>query len=413
MHLKFAISSRKISLILGSLSVYFAVQSLIAEYLIENVLDNNIYRSLVLTIDLFSVNAEQTIPTWYSTLLLFAAAALLILIARAKYAAGDRYWRHWGGLAVILLYLSMDEGAAIHEIVADGLQNTLNLTGFLTFGWQIVAVPLVIVFIILYARFVFHLPRRTRNLLILAGALYMGGALVVEGISANQYDLQGGVTFNYLAIATIEELCEMLGAVLLIYTLLDYGVEMQYAFVFQPQPVLQPIHNSASDKGSAASFQPESVHTARDTFQDLFPFFNKRLLYGAALLISGLNIVLVSWAFTTPPPPKAPAENPVTSAEAIFGQAVAHDILLTRLSGRFSGENLAARQVVHALLDIYDEVIVVTVNSSNSSIALAADELPLDRDQLSDVLLENGETQYIIFETQAVKAIVGKLTDNE
>jgi len=404
MRLEWGIHPRKVALILAILSFYFAVQSLIAEYLIENVLDNDAYRSLVLTIDLFSVNAEQTIPTWYAVLLLFGAAVLLAWIAIAKRSQGDCYWRYWIGLAVLFLYLSMDEGAAIHEILADGLQNTLNLTGFLTFGWQIVAAPLVLLFAVLYLRFLLHLPRRTRNLFIVAGIVYVGGALVVEGISANQYDAGGGVTFNYLAIATVEESCEMLGVVVFIYALLDYIVDRDYAVALYPQ-VPAPTTEAISSVAPAPS---NAVVPASKPRWQLPSLSLKRFASAVAVIIIGLNFVLVSWAFSTPPP-QQPAANSAWSTLVIIDQLATDGVLVTRLAGTFSSDNLASRRVAKALLEIYQEVMVITVNSSYVSIALAADDLPFDQEQLSNLLRENGETQFVIFDTHAVQLIVGNI----
>ena len=64
---------------------------------------------------------------------------------------------------------------------------------------------------------------------------------MVEGISANQYDLGGGVdAIVSWRIATVEELLEMLGVAVLIYGLLTYTVEMRLhrypsaTFIHQP-----------------------------------------------------------------------------------------------------------------------------------------------------------------------------------
>ncbi len=399
MRLEMDINPRKVGLILAIVSIYFAVQSIIAEYLIENVIDNTAYPSLVLTIDLFSVNAEETIPTWYATLLLFVAAVLLLLIAFAKRTEQDRYRWHWFGLGIVFLYLSMDEGAVIHEIVADEVQNTLHLTGFLTFGWQIVAAPLVILFALLYLRFLFHLPPRTRNLFILAGVVYVGGALVVDGISANQLYVEGGITIDYLAIGTIEELCEMLGIVVFIYCLLAYAVEMQYTYVFRPQVISREIQQSAINA-------PIATATVHNWQQNLRLFSKNKPLVLGAIVIIGLNVALISWAYTTTPPSRASTEDTVVPAQTIIDEIATGDVLVTRLTGIFGGDNAESREVTKALLQIYDEVMVVTMNSSASSYVLAADKLPFDQNRLSDLLNENGETQFIIFDTLAVKAIV-------
>ena len=54
---------------------------------------------------------------------------------------------------------------------------------------------LALIFTLLYLRFLFHLPPRIRNLFILAGVCYVGGAVIVEAISANRYSLDGGVPY--------------------------------------------------------------------------------------------------------------------------------------------------------------------------------------------------------------------------
>lgn len=392
MQLEYPINPRKIALTLAGVAVYFALQSLIVEYLIENVLDQVAHRPIILALDLFSVNAERTIPTWYATLLLFFAAVLLAFIANAKRTTGERLTRYWGGLVVVFLYLSMDEGAVIHEVVADTLQTDLNLTGYLTFGWQLVYVPLVILFGLVYLRFLFHQPPRTRNLFILAGALYVGGAVVVEGISANQYDLGGGVSFEYLAIATVEELSEMLGVIVLIYTLLDHAVERQYAFVFRPSSVIEP------------------APLTDDTTPSRIKFASYRPVVALAVLVAAGNVALVTWALNEPPAsPDAGSASLVT--QIMIDQFANEGVLITRMVGSFGVDNPAAQQVVSSLLDIYDEVMVISLGSSPSSYVLAGDDLPFDQSALTETLRANGETQFIIFDTSAAKVIAGIQAD--
>src|SRR5688572_11253619 len=57
---------------------------------------------------LSNVDVETTFPTWLSSILHLATAALVALIARAA----DSYRRHWAFLAAIFLVLSIDEVAA-------------------------------------------------------------------------------------------------------------------------------------------------------------------------------------------------------------------------------------------------------------------------------------------------------------
>lgn len=150
------------------------------------------------------------------------------MIARAKSEEQDIQSAYWWGLAFIFLYFSMDEGAAIHEIFATPLQEAFNTDGFLAFGWQIVAFPLVIIFGLVYLRFLFQLPAKTRNWVIISAILYAGGALIIEGFSAGQYD-PAKITFRYLSLATVEEFCEIPGVLLFIYALLDYMRQNAYS----------------------------------------------------------------------------------------------------------------------------------------------------------------------------------------
>lgn len=244
MRLDYSINPRKISFILGGIAIVLAVLSLIGEYYLSNILlDEESVQAQV--IDLFSVNLEDSIPTWYSTINLYHAAVLLGLITLAKYRQNDRFRRYWLGLAVIFLYMSIDEGAAIHEMFSDFMEVYVDATGLFTFAWVVVGAPIMLVVALIYLRFVLNLPPRTRNLFFLAGALYVGGALVVEAISASTYTED--LSFRYLAIATVEELCEMLGVVTLIYTLLSYLGEMQLEVALHPpetipSPERQPVN---------------------------------------------------------------------------------------------------------------------------------------------------------------------------
>jgi hypothetical protein len=321
------------------------------------------------------------------------------MIAAAKRASQDRYARYWVGLAIGFLYLSVDEGAVIHEVLADWMQNEFDFTGYLAFAWQVVAVPLMIVMGLLYLRFLVHLPSQTRYQFIAAGALYVGGTLLLDAVSANQWDKDGSITFRYLTIGTLEELFEMLGVVVLIYALLSYAAELRYTFVFHSVPVAQEAPEPAPRDATA------STRSFRDTLRFIVL---RRAVIGFVVLIVGANVALLYWASAQESASGSTTLNPAISVPVMLDQLVVDDVVVTRMPGRFI-DNPTAHQVVAPLLSQFDEVIVVTSASTGSSFALAADELPFDRDRLAEVLQANGETQFVIFDTPAVRAIVGAL----
>ena len=81
---------------------------------------------------LFSVDGEGNIPTWYSSVTLLFSSALLAVIAVSTKHSGGRYFYHWGALALIFFYLSVDEGVQIHEMAIKPMRLILQASGCLT-----------------------------------------------------------------------------------------------------------------------------------------------------------------------------------------------------------------------------------------------------------------------------------------
>ncbi len=398
MNLEVAIKPRTVALFLGIVAIYLAAQSLFGEYINTTVLQGRFGTVPALILDEFSVNAEQTIPTWFQVLLLFVISVLLALIARAKWSARDRFAAYWTALAVIFLYLSMDEAAAIHEIFADPLQNAFHSSGVLAFGWQILAAPLVIIFGLVFLRFLFHLPPRTRNLFILAGVLYVGGALVIDGISASVLPSDSELTLEYLAIGTIEELFEMAGMVVFIYTLLAYMTEMGYGLLIRP-------HVAESQPGATISPEPSVKPSGLLSRSRQLG----RLAVIAVVLIVGMNAALVYWAVTQDSPSAAVASDSSSVYQAIIDQFPETGLVVTHLNGPFDAEHLASRQLAASLLAAFKQVMVVTLPATHEAIFVAGETLPFDRSALSDVVRSTGETQFVIFDTPAVRQVVGSI----
>lgn len=274
MSITIPIRARKVAVILAVIAVYLAAQSIAGRYIEEATRAEapTLLLDLILTTN---VNREASIPAWYSSALLLGAAALLAVTAAVKRAYAEPYVRHWQGLALIFLYLSIDEAAALHETLTEPLQTALDTSGYLTFAWVIAGAVFVAVVGLLYARFLLALSRGIRAGFFAAVALYVGGALVIEAISANQWHLNNGSSLLYSAVGTVEELCEMLGVIVLIYTLLVQLERMQASIQLQPQPT-----------------------TAPDAAFSLLKLRQARLKPPRALVIvfvGGVNLVLIQW----------------------------------------------------------------------------------------------------------------------
>lgn len=172
-------------------------------------------------ISLFDLDKEKNIPTFCSAAALVFCSTLLAIIALARKKMGKDYFC-WLGLAIIFLFLSIDEFAAIHERFVIPLQHALNTSGILYFAWVIPYGLALIIFLLAYTKFIVRLPERTRFLFIIAGLIYIAGAFCFELIGGRYYEVHGESSITYFIMITIEECLEMTGIVTFIYTLTSY-----------------------------------------------------------------------------------------------------------------------------------------------------------------------------------------------
>ena len=170
----------------------------------------------------FGFDEEANFPTLYSFVTLAICSGLLAIISAIAKTTSFRYAKSWRALSFIFLFLAVDEACSIHEILIPLIKIVADTRGLLYFPWVIPAGILLIVFLFLFHRFIYNLPRKTRNLFLLAGGIYIGGALIMEMIGAYLADIGGLDTMAYWLAATIEELLEMFGILIFIHALLSY-----------------------------------------------------------------------------------------------------------------------------------------------------------------------------------------------
>jgi hypothetical protein len=186
-------------------------------------------------IHLFDLDNESTVPSWYSSSALLAAAGLLGLIARVERERASRDWRYWTGLAVIFALLSVDEAASIHELAIRPLRLALGVRGVLAFAWVIPGAALVALVGAIYLGFLFRLPAPTRWRFVLAGGLFVGGALGLEMVGGALYTAYGMGVETALE-SVVEEALEMAGIVVFIHALLVYLGQVALPIAFRIEP---------------------------------------------------------------------------------------------------------------------------------------------------------------------------------
>jgi len=151
----------------------------------------------------FDLDAESTIPTWYSAMLLFSVAVCSFGIAKRESVpvSTRRFWRLFGwGFG----FMSLDEVACIHEALgqASGIK------------WIYLYAPFAAAFFLMCAWFLIKGSHRTLYPWILGGLLvYALGGLVGESVSYWFRPLPSGwqqVEFVW------EEGLEMIGVILVL-----------------------------------------------------------------------------------------------------------------------------------------------------------------------------------------------------
>ena len=167
--------------------------------------------------ELFSLSYEANVPTWYASSLLLVAALLLGQIAGRVAEVGGAHRRRWAALAGIFAYLSLDEAIEIHEYLVYLV--SFETSGVLLFAWVIPATLLLAVLGAFYLPFLRDLPVASRRRFVVAGVIYVGGALLMELPLGWWVDHHGDDNLTYGVLDWVEETLELVGATLFIRAL--------------------------------------------------------------------------------------------------------------------------------------------------------------------------------------------------
>ncbi len=170
---------------------------------------------------LFDMDKEANIPAWFSSFILLFSACLLLFISYYK-DKNDSNQRYWKILAFIFLYLSIDELASIHEDFNNPVRSLLHLGGIFYWSWIVPAILILVILFFYFFRFLLSLPKDTRNLFLLSAIIFISGAIVLEMIGGLLYSKQMNNSFASRIEIFFEEVLEITGVLIFIYSLLKY-----------------------------------------------------------------------------------------------------------------------------------------------------------------------------------------------
>jgi len=183
-----------------------------------------LHREHVFGLAMMSLDRENNIPAFFSTVLLLIAAALLALIATLERKHREFDASKWAILAAGFVLMSVDEAVSLHEHLINPMRHLLGgkHLGLLYFAWVVPGIALVAALGVFFLPFMFRLPRRTAIAFALSAAIYLGGALGVELFEGAWREGHGHRNAVYHALVTLEEAMEMAGVIFFINALMRH-----------------------------------------------------------------------------------------------------------------------------------------------------------------------------------------------
>ena len=180
---------------------------------------------------LLNIDREMSLPAWFSSTLLCGVGLSMWLAAWVHRVRKDKGVLGWLVLGLFFVGLSLDESAAIHEVLVPRAQAMLgeHATGVLFYAWYVPVLVLCSILLIVLWPFLRSLPRRTFWLLGLGVAVYLCGAVFFEALMGMAVEPSGvdepplqNPPLRMVALLVMEEGLEMVGITMLLFAMLDY-----------------------------------------------------------------------------------------------------------------------------------------------------------------------------------------------
>lgn len=185
----------------------------------------------------FDMTEENSVPNFFSALVLIFTASIAAVIAMFHRRNGSGLWLSWCLASLAIAFMGFDEGAMLHDRLAYVVQENAGTTGIFYIGWTLPYLLLVLVAAPAGWPLLRALPRRTSARLIQAAALFLIGALGLEmlesallqrslpaGMSLRDAMTYGSISANAAAtidaMEFVEETLEMIAVALALRALL-------------------------------------------------------------------------------------------------------------------------------------------------------------------------------------------------
>jgi hypothetical protein len=168
---------------------------------------------------LFDLNHEANIPAWYSANLLLAGACAAGMVGAASRGAHAQGWK---GIALVMTLFSLDEIAGLHERFVIPQEYVGPFGSVRNITWVFVGVVVTGALVALFLKTVLASPPPIRRAVLVAGAIYAGGALGMEALGGIWALYHGEMNWVHALLEMLEEGGELLGATLFLDAGLKY-----------------------------------------------------------------------------------------------------------------------------------------------------------------------------------------------
>jgi hypothetical protein len=195
------------------------------------------------------LNAEGNVAAWYESFLLLCSAVVALLLMLAARQRRSPHARRWAILAAVLFLMSVDEASQLHDMSAVPIRDALGVDkgSPLYFAWVIPALLFLAAVAAYLVPLLTSLPATSRVRLLVAGAVYFGGAVGIEMVSG--FAVSGGRDSTpYHVVTTLEEVTELVGS------LMALAAFLAVLRVLQPTLVLE-----TGDGGVRATVLPREA----------------------------------------------------------------------------------------------------------------------------------------------------------
>ena len=178
----------------------------------------------------FNLDAESTIPSWFSSLQIFCIA-LVFLIVSQHIKKEEKSFRWFLILvSLIFVFLAMDESVAIHEKITNILRDVTWIPESIRSGiWVFIYLGAGILLVLgtfKQSLKVWQKCQRGALFMAIGIVLFIGGGIGLELVSY-QFSLYGTDGVFYYLQVVFEEFFEMMGMSLILYGSLLFAMQIQ------------------------------------------------------------------------------------------------------------------------------------------------------------------------------------------